>query len=294
MKNMRLHIYVVLGVFVLGFILGSFLDLNLSQAIFSNKNNFGLFISAIGTIPGYGMLALIGGGFFALGLRRKDYHMVARVFMDIGCFVLLGLGTYFAGREFFGPNGFEEVAPEWVGYFIALPFMGGFCYLGYFLIKKSSREYLWLLLIILAVAIFLALVPGVTALKSIFHRPRFRSLGGVVEFYPWWKRCSDYESLMIQSGLDKEEFKSFPSGHAGAAMVFVLASAFLPMLDKKYARLQLPIFYTGVLWVILVAFARILVGAHFLSDVSMGSILTLIFLIAANEVIMHLKWFKEE
>ena len=40
MKSMRLHIYIVLAIFVIGFIVGSFVDLSLSTAIFSRDNGF--------------------------------------------------------------------------------------------------------------------------------------------------------------------------------------------------------------------------------------------------------------
>ena len=71
MKRMRLHIYIVLGIFVVGFVLGTFLDLSLTNAIFSRDNTFGIIISAIGTIPGYMILALLGGGYFALALHKE-------------------------------------------------------------------------------------------------------------------------------------------------------------------------------------------------------------------------------
>ncbi len=292
MKQLRLHIYIVLGFFLVTFILGSFFDEAVSQAIYSNKNTFGLIISVIGTLPGYGMFALMGGGFLALGLRKDAKVWLKVLFIILGVGLTL-LGVYFSGREFFGDNGFYWLGvPTFVGYFIALPVMGGLGFLGYWIVFKSNKEFLWLLFTILAVAVFMSLVPGVTMLKSIFHRPRFRSLGGEVEFHSWWEPCTNYKLLMEHTGLANEEFKSFPSGHAGAAAVFMFASL-IPLIDEKYQKLQLPIFYGGLAWVLLVAFARILVGAHFLSDVSMGAILTLICLLIANEVLIHLKQFKE-
>ena len=78
MKSMRLHIYIVLAIFVIGFIVGSFVDLSLSTAIFSRNNGFGLTIAAIGTIPGYMVLAVLGGGCLALAFH-KDYKTVYKV-----------------------------------------------------------------------------------------------------------------------------------------------------------------------------------------------------------------------
>ena len=289
MKKISLHMYIVLAIFVIGFILGSFLDLKLSTAIFSEKNTFGLILSTIGTIPGYGCLSVIGGGLIAIGLSKREFrlpYMLILILMGIGLF---GVSVFFAGREFFGENGFYGVAPKAVGYLIALPIMGGLGYLGYVMGRRSDNNNLWILLIVLAIAIFIALVPGVTALKSIFHRPRFRTAiyYGYSDFHNWWEPCKNYKDIIATSELTKEEFKSFPSGHAGASSVFMLFVIFLPLINSKYEKIQLPLFYAGLAWCLLICWSRILVGAHFLSDVSMGGMLTMICAIIAYYVVMR-------
>ena len=294
MKKMRLHIYIMLGIFIIGFVLGTFIDQSLSQAIFSRDNGFGLTMSAIGTIPGYMIFAVLAGGFLALAMH-KDYKTVYKVFLYIATVGLLFASILFTGREFFGENGFTGAAPKWVGYIITAPLAAGCGYFGYVITRKSNTPYLWLIFVIAAIFVFLALVPGVTMLKSIFHRPRYRTLTlyEAIEFHPWYQKCSNYKDLMAMYNVSKEEFKSFPSGHAGASAVFVLGVSILPLLDKKYEKIQLPLFYGGLAWVLLVSFTRILVGAHFLSDVSMGAILTSIFMLANNEVLIALnKKFK--
>lgn len=293
MKKMRLHIYILLGIFLVGFIVGSFVDLSLSQAIFSRDNPFGLTISAIGTIPGYMILAVLGGGFFAIGLH-KDYKTVYKVILYIVAVACVGVAIFFTGREFFGENGFKDAAPKWIGYLITAPIAGGCGYLGYVMSKKSNTPYLWLILAILAFFIFMSLVPGVTLLKAIFHRPRYRTVSTLeasragLEFHPWYQRCGDYKAYMSLLNVTSEEFKSFPSGHAGASAVFVLGVSVLPLINKKYEKLQLPLFYAGFAWVLFVSFTRILVGAHYLSDVSMGGLLTTLFMLINNEVLIAL------
>ena len=172
---MRLHIYIVLGIFLVGFVLGTFLDLKLTEAIFSKGNSFGIFMSAIGTIPGYMILAILGGGFFALALHKK-YKVIYKVILYAVAVACLGCAIFFTGREFFGENGFYNPDIKWVGYLIVLPIAGGCSFLGYNLTKSSKTPYLWLVYAIIAFCIFMALVPGVTLLKSIFHRPRYREL----------------------------------------------------------------------------------------------------------------------
>ena len=287
MKKMRLHIYIVLGVFVIGFILGTFLDLSVTEAIFSRDNGFGLTVAALGVTPGYMILAILGGGYFALALH-KQYKVVYKVLMYIFAVVLYGLAVYYSGREIFGVNGFNQKGLMWLGYLICGVIGLGCAYLGYVLTKKSKNENLWLIYAIVAACIFMALVPGVSLIKAIFHRPRYRTLSlyDGINFYPWYKRCGNYKELMETFNLTSEEFKSFPSGHTGASGVFMIFALILPLLDLKYEKLQLPLFYAGFAFCLFVAFTRILVGAHFLSDVSMGGILTSVFMLVNNEVII--------
>ena len=51
----------------------------------------------------------------------------------------------------------------------------------------------------------------------------------------------------------------------------------------------MPAFYCACGLVVLVAFARILAAAHFLSDVSWGATIMISLLIIANEVVMGIK-----
>ncbi len=299
MKKLRLHIYLLIAIFVATFIIGSFVDESLNAALFSKNNPFGLTMSAIGTIPGYGIFAIIGGGAISFFITKKWHILLRLLSLGLGIAFIL-LGVHFSGREFFSPNGFYQ-GPEfkWTlyGYLIILPVMLALGYLGYLLGKKSDNPNLWLVYVVLSIAIFFSLIPGVTALKSIFHRPRYRLLDLTgLEFYPWWKPCKNYKELLetfAPLGVTKEEFKSFPSGHAGATAVSMLFVMALPFVNRKYLKYQLPIFYGALAWTVLVMFTRMLVGAHFLSDVSMGILLTLIFMMIANEFIIHNKKIQE-
>ena len=292
MKKSYILISSVLALALICFIVGSFTDLALSNAIYSSRNGFGIFASVIGTIPGYGILAICGGGLFSLFLSKKEYKMIYRLLILGTGLVAFALAVFFSGREVYSVNGYNNEKLNILGFIYILPIMCLLAFLGYKMTKNSDNPRILIIIIIMMVAIFFALIPGVTAIKAIFHRPRFRAVMSYndVDFHSWWQRCSNYKDLLEQykdSGLVKEEFKSFPSGHAGASSVFLLFALFLPFFNKKYEKLVLPVFFSGLAWVLLISFTRILVGAHYLSDVSMGIILTttftLIGLIFANK-----------
>ena len=292
MKQMRFYLYITLGAFLALFILGTFLDYQINSNLFSSNNTFGLIISVIGTTPGYGMFAIIGGGFLTLFFKKEEYKTWMRVLFLLACLACLGSSTYFAGREYFGANGFYWVAKKFWGYFIAFPVMVGLTYFGYRLMRKVDNKNLWIILLVVLAAFVLALTGGVTLFKVIFHRPRYRAVAGYypdIPYLPWYTRCSNYQGLMKTFGVESEEFKSFPSGHAAASMGVPMIALFLPFIDEKYRKYRLPVFIGGLAFSLLVMFSRMLVGAHYLSDVSMGSMLVTICMIVALEVLKGMK-----
>ena len=104
MKKTYLPIYIAFAVLIVGFIIGSFFDFQINDALFSSKNTFGLVISTIGTVPGYGVLAFIGGGCLYLGLKNKVPNLAFRIVIYVLAAAGYGLSIYFSGKEFFGPN----------------------------------------------------------------------------------------------------------------------------------------------------------------------------------------------
>ena len=77
MKNMRIPLLIAWGVAVIGIILGSFFDLNISSAIASPDNNFALTVSAIGPTIGFAGVAAMGGGFVAFIIKGK-YRFIGK------------------------------------------------------------------------------------------------------------------------------------------------------------------------------------------------------------------------
>ena len=288
MRKMRLHLFITFLIVLSLFLVGTFFDLEISSKIADSKNGFALFISVIGMFPGYAIFAICAGGFLVLFTKTEKLLLkIIYIILTVGC---MFIAIFYTGREFFGPNGFLGAAPRWIGYLISLPFMVAAGYLGLCLFKKCETKNIVIIVTILLVALFLTLVPGISLIKSIFHRPRFRAIAANagLEFKYWFQTTPNYKELMANFGLISEEFKSFPSGHASASFIFAGAVVFLPYLNKKLEKHQVLIYYLGVAWAMLVALARILAGAHFLSDVSMGIFITFFFIYIANEIVIKL------
>ena len=166
MKNMRIPLLTALGVAILGIVLGSFLDLNISSAIASSKNGFGLTISAIGPMIGFGGVAAMGGGFISFIIKGK-YHIALKIIFGVlaaGCF---GVSLFYPAGEWFGINGFYGAAPEWVGYFIVLLPEAGFAVGGYFLFKDCQNKNMWIIFCIIIALLIIVIVITSIAITSI-------------------------------------------------------------------------------------------------------------------------------
>ena len=294
MKNMRIPLLIAWGVAIIGIILGSFFDLGVSTAIASASNTVGLTISAVGPTIGFFAVAVMGGGFIRFALKG-DYKVILKLLFFVLAACCFGVSVYYPGGEYFGINGFYGAAPEWLGYVIAIfPAIGGGI-LGYHIFKNCKNEKTWIVFVIIIVLLLIALLGCIPTLKDIIRRPRFRLIATTgAEFHNWWEPCKNYKELMSLYNTVSDNFKSYPSGHTAEASILLVFVTFLPLADDKFKKYQLPMFYGSFGIVLLVAFARILAAAHFLSDVSTGAAIVITLTLIANEIVMRVKQLHTE
>ena len=247
MKN-RLHFYITGGILLIGLVLGSFFDLQINQALFDRYNGFGLTVSSFGMIPGYGALAFLGGALFSIAFYNKNnFNKWLRLALMALGVIAAGAMVYFLGTDLFGVNGFDQKNIYWLGFVIMGLVVCGLFAFGFLLGKKNENKYMWIAILIIFLAMLIALVPGVTLLKKIMNRPRYRIAvaEGYVSFHNWWEPFKDRDVLInaYPNILTKEEFKSYPSGHAGATMMSVIFLSYIPLLNKKWMKYQTLFFY---------------------------------------------------
>ena len=290
MKNMRIPLIIAWGVAIIGIVLGSFFDLSISSAIASSTNGFGLIISAIGPTVGFAAVAAMGGGFIAF-IVKGQYHIAIKIVMGFLAAACFGVSIKYPAGEWFGINGFYGAAPEWVGYFIVIIPEAAAGVGGYFLFKDCQNKNMWIVFCVVIALLCTALLVVIPTLKDNMHRPRFRLLAttDAVAFHNWWEPCKNYKELMETYNISKDNFKSYPSGHTAETSILLVASTFLPLAHDKFKKIQMPLFIGSCGMVLLLAFARILAAAHFLSDVSTGAVVIITLLFIANEVVMRVK-----
>lgn len=286
MKKMRLPLFIILGMLIILIIIGSFNDLNISKAIANKNNYFAIAMSA--TIPtiSFSLLSLIGGAF--IQIAKKDYDKRLKILFIISAIIIFILSIYFSGREYFGINGFYRKAPEYVGFFIPIIPLTLSAILGYHLFKNNNYKYSWVILYICIAAILVPYVFFIEGLKLVMHRPRFRVVNEFIPFKNWWESQNNYKDLITAFSLSKDEFKSFPSGHTGEAVMIIIVAVFLPLANEKLKKYQILFFIISVIILIIMALSRIMAAAHYLTDVSFGALFLILSAIIFNEITIKL------
>lgn len=115
----------------------------------------------------------------------------------------------------------------------------------------------------------------VQIIKEIQSRPRFLAMlaDPEVPFLNWWQNGQWVKEKFFGLYLvDPDLFKSFPSGHTASAACSLLG-CLLALGNSNYCARRL--FLAGILFSVLTALSRMILGYHFLSDVSVGFLIVL-------------------
>ena len=306
-KVERIILYSVLGVV---FILGLVFDLTISKALFEPTNGFGRFWEAFAEVPAFSV------GCFGLCLiafhHPKPSVVVHRILFIGGLVLAAGVAVYcgihnnkYLMRAFMLNYG-TGIKILVIVLISLLTFA-----LGFFparLIKKERSGEAFLLGIFI-IALFACSLLLMQALKMIWFRPRFRTLvalqdAGAISsvdafWLPVWKpqfftSFKKYEvggeygftqeqiakavELLGITKWGKDEFYSFPSGHTMNTLAMISLCYVPRLFEKADGKKNLSLFIRlGVYaFAIMIAFTRILRGAHNLTDVSFGFLLVAI------------------
>lgn len=155
---------------------------------------------------------------------------------------------------------------------------------------KKFAEFALVSLIILGVSSLL-----IEVLKGPVGRMRYRAMnsragqdmGGFENYTAWYVMNGQPSDGVIQAFVNAygagDPFRSFPSGHtasAGMSYALIMLPSLFKLKNKgaKFACWFAPIAFTG-----LVAASRIVVGAHFLSDVTFGGTISFVCAVIVKE-----------
>ena len=258
----------LMAISIIGIILGSFYDWNISKNIVDTNSSFGAFIESYGLSFAFIIVDIAGVLLFKgfINNENKAYKIIGII-----ASILCVLGSLFLFGKFLKKAEYGITYDTWLAYLIAIIIIGSFTAFFMYFIKSDDTKGMikTAIIIILFMAIQYAIIE---LLKNVNSRPRYRYLINTTlntfddAFSPWWninpfQAKSDY-------------FKSWPSGHTGSATVTLSLPLVAPFFKKKFKFLKLTLTIISIIYVLTIAFFRIRYGAHFLSDVSFALLLT--------------------
>lgn len=263
---MKKQHWIILGSVVALLVLAVFLDLPLSTAVYDQSNWFGRIGEAFGEFPAPA-IALFSS--IALIVTRDKKKALSK----FGSWILGGLFAVLAALMA-GVLPFNYLDLSLIPGFVLAPV---YVVLAVLLIKRIPKESYprlrkaaWVGLLTFIVSMVV-----INLIKMGWGRLRFRAMEeSTAGFTPWY---------LPQGLASGEEFKSFPSGHvANAALILwiTLVPSFYPAWQKHASKLAI----VAGAWIVLVAFSRIIMGAHFLSDVTAGFAITYLVFVLFNSV----------
>ena len=243
---------------------GSFFDYQISSALFNIGSMYGRFIEVAGELP-FELTASVAGVMLVRAARPDSKG--SKWLAVLGILVNVGL----AGYEVISSLrvGGKLVAAQLVLTFVLVIAAN---FIVYRLTRDTdSKELTRWALMVLAVWVAQAIILNVVV-KPLWSRPRMRVIEVTpgLTFQPWWVIGNTDKWSYIAAGVIKDGFKSFASGHtAHAAIGIMLAGLPAASFKEKPSRRRV-VFWTAAAVAALVAFGRIVIGAHFLTDVSCG------------------------
>lgn len=251
-------------------LVGSFFDYQISSALFNSSSLFGRFVEAAGELP-FELTASIAGVMLVRSARPDS--KASKWLAALGILINVGL----VGYEIIGSLhvGGKLIAAQLVLTFVLVIAAN---LVVYRLTRDTDSDELtrWALMV-LAVWVAQAIILNVIV-KPLWSRPRMRVIEVTpgLNFQPWWVIGNPDKWSYIAAGVIKDGFKSFASGHtAHAAIGLMLAGLPAAAFTEKPSRRRV-VFWVAAAVAALVAFGRIVIGAHFLSDVSCGFALVLV------------------
>ncbi len=273
LKKYRPYIIIFYIASLSSLIAASFVDLKLDIILNNPASIFARWFEGMGETP-CRLLPTVAG----VVLYYASDKMPVKIF---------GLFANFTGAAYFGAFHLSrymlrEDFPIYVGVVFGLCIAAAAQYFGQYIHIPERLKNPLVILSLTGIIVMFAQLGIIEIMKFLWGRVRFRDLlkaGSYDAFTSWYH----------PNGVNGN--KSFPSGHtAGAAMSYLMM--LLPFVSPKWDKNKawcfiIPLLHTGV-----VAYTRLVMGAHYLSDVIMGGIIGFTTVIIAISI-LEKKYFKE-
>lgn len=247
------------------------LDYKISTALVNENSIWANFFNLFGEEPFTLGLLIVTGVLY--GARKKGSRFKEIIYAAISYPIMFLMSFLSVMQPFRYYYEFKGGIPEKLNLYILLLSVILFS-LSVFIMHKMNRDKLKKyrkVAIIMGILIFVEVL-CVNMLKILWARPRMRSIDNFNEFRYWWQ---------INGPLNHEEFKSFPSGHTANALVLIAYSGFILNNEKLKKRFITFSLFFGAF----TALSRVVLGAHFLSDVLVSGYIVIVLYYFIHDVV---------
>lgn len=263
-RGTKRFIWGFLMLWVLLMVIFTFNDLSVSKALYNEEHSrFGWFFEVYGEHPAF--LILFAAGSILFSTVRND-RLVKKIVVRLvsGLFILLsGFSIVYIALM----RGYELDGGNVMLICLAISVL--IATLSQWLLRRVPVDSLsqynraaWA-----AIAIVFAEIMVVNVLKIFWGRMRFRNMEGDYSQFTSWLLPQGIQ----ESGVTAEAHKSFPSGHSANGWTMMVWMLFMPFVSK-WRNIMLVI---ALVWGLCTSFSRVIMGAHFATDVLFGAFITI-------------------
>ncbi|GMO47124.1 MAG: phosphatase PAP2 family protein [Termitinemataceae bacterium] len=243
-----------------------FFDLALDKYLYSPQNLFAKIFASLALVPQCVLTILCPGmTAAALFVMRKNIKPVYSLALIVLALVFVYPNTKYLDREICEKMGL----PIYAAPFLIIALMALCFFIALVFAKRNPQEMLKVALIGLCAIFFGEFI--LNTIKINWGRQRFFTMTDPdLQFTVWWA---------AQGRAASDNYKSFPSGHAFSSMLaiwFALFPCFLFTKETTHKmKCTLIIFSLALIFSLCSMLSRLILGKHFLSDVTAGAFLSL-------------------
>ncbi len=275
MKKRGILIFYGIGIALL--LIFTFYDLQISMTI-STKSLWARIFEVIGEIP---IIVLAIFSCAALIRFRNKAKIWASIISIIGFGVLFVLFSAMGGFMIWNylKDNVAIQLPAALGFILALFFAVSAVLLLRLVPEEKKKETITFAIITLLY--FVAILVVMNSIKATWGRMRLREMTDpLTQFTPWY--------VITNRGGFSNIYASFPSGHSmnsAAVILLTLLPSLYPRLEKRKNTILVIVFA----WFVLVGTSRIVMGAHFASDVIVGIMLSVTLFLGIKNIICKVR-----
>lgn len=246
----------VLALIAVLFVLGGIFDLSIAQSVYQPDNFMAELFESVGIFPPFLFISATFAVLFFLVRFEDKYRILKKVLCAIAVTISYLIFGYMASEVYLEDFTWRVIVAIAVGL--------SFAALTLIFFKNTPREKLRKLSIFLIFASIVCLISSILTvhvLKYFWGRPRYRELveEGLGGFTPWYQI----------NGFSLHGHHSFPSGHTASATNLLVLLALEEVFPEAASRKKSILLVVGM-YIFVMAYSRLVMGAHFLSDVTAG------------------------